>query len=111
MRYESRPPDELQQMAGLLAALAHPLRLAIVQRLLDGRGCVGSVVDCLGAPQPLVSRHLAILRRAGVVEVQPSGRKREYRVVSPCAEALINCLSRSWSSHPNTKKDTTRRSP
>ena len=44
---------------------------------------------CLQLPQPLVSRHLGILRDAGVVTVQPEGRNRRYEVIHPKAAALV----------------------
>jgi DNA-binding transcriptional ArsR family regulator len=85
----SRSDDELERAAALLQALAHPVRLRILEGLLSGRCCVGSMVDCLGLPQPLVSRHLAILREAGVLESEADGRQRHYRVVSAAAEQAL----------------------
>lgn len=86
-------PSDLQQLAKILSALGHPLRLRIVQGLLDGDCCVGNMVECLDLPQPLVSRHLAVLRNAGVVDVEREGRKRRYRVAHPCVPSLLQCLS------------------
>jgi ArsR family transcriptional regulator len=83
---------ELEQMADLLSVLGHPVRLQIVQGLLTEECCVSSMVDCLNLPQPLVSRHLGILRQAGVVDVERRGRQRSYRVVHPRARALLSCL-------------------
>jgi DNA-binding transcriptional ArsR family regulator len=51
------------------------------------------MVDCLDLPQPLVSRHLAVLRDAGIVAVEQIGRQREYRVVHAGAVALMRCLN------------------
>lgn len=77
-----------------MAALAHPVRLRILEGLLTGQCCVGRMVDCLGLPQPLVSRHLAILRVAGVLESVPDGRQRTYRVVRPVvADVLARVLA------------------
>ena len=63
--------EDLEDASDLLAALAHPIRLRIAAGLLDGGCCVGPMTECLQLPQPLVSRHLGILRDAGVVTVQP----------------------------------------
>ena len=89
---EARSDSEVAQLAELLAALGHPVRLRIVEGLLSGQCAVGNMVHCLGLPQPLVSRHLAVLRRAGVVKAERLGRVRSYRVVHPGAHAVIRSL-------------------
>lgn len=85
----THPPESLDQATALLQALAHPVRLRILHGLLSGDCCVGSIVDCLDLPQPLVSRHLAILRAAGVLEAIPQGRQRTYRVVHPAVAGVL----------------------
>jgi DNA-binding transcriptional ArsR family regulator len=87
-----RTEEDLESAAALLAALSHPVRLRIVEGLLRGECCVGTIVGCLDLPQPLVSRHLAVLRDAGVLLAEADGRKRNYRVVDPRAEHLLRCL-------------------
>lgn len=83
---------QLQGAASLFEALAHPVRLRIVCGLVDGTCCVGDLTDCLGLPQAYVSRHLAILREAGVLAVEADGRRRVYRVVHPLAPAIVALL-------------------
>jgi ArsR family transcriptional regulator len=87
-------PDEqrLAATAELLQALAHPVRLRIVCGLLDGSCCVGPMVDCLELPQAFVSRHLSVLRSAGVVTSEVEGRKRVYRVAHPLVPELVRLL-------------------
>jgi len=65
-----------EEKARTVAALAHPVRLAILDRLSEGPASTGSLVEELELPQPLVSQHLAVLRQAGVVA-------RE-RTTAPC---------------------------
>jgi DNA-binding transcriptional ArsR family regulator len=65
----------------LLRALAAPIRLAIVTELGGGERCVHELVDALGAPQPLVSQHLRVLRGAGVVRGSRRGREIAYSLV------------------------------
>lgn len=92
MIYETFTELDEQQLvdaAQLFEALAHPVRLRIVAGLLRGECCVGPMAECLGLPQPFVSRHLAILRDAGVLACENNGRQRVYRVVHPAAPALI----------------------
>lgn len=76
------PAREVLDTAGeLLRALAAPLRIAIVLQLQQSPRCVHDLVDALGVPQPLVSQHLRILKHAGVVSSQRSGREVLYRLV------------------------------
>ena len=62
------------------AALAEPTRRHILDLLRDGERPVGSLVDELGISQPLVSKHLRVLRDAGLVEVRADAQRRMYRV-------------------------------
>lgn len=65
----------------LLRALSAPIRVAIVTELAEGERCVHELVDKLGAPQPLVSQHLRVLRGAGVVRGARRGREIAYALV------------------------------
>ncbi|MEJ3746581.1 metalloregulator ArsR/SmtB family transcription factor [Actinomycetes bacterium KLBMP 9797] len=65
----------------LLRALSAPIRVAIVTELAEGERCVHELVDKLGAPQPLVSQHLRVLRGAGVVRGSRRGREIAYTLV------------------------------
>ena len=65
----------------LLKALAAPLRIGIVTELAGGPRCVHELVDALGAPQPLVSQHLRVLRAAGLVTGERRHRQVDYRLV------------------------------
>ncbi len=80
MQVKPRAPAELQQPAGLLKALASPLRLAIVLQLRSGDRCVHELVEATGATQALVSQHLRVLRGANVVAGQRRGREIAYRL-------------------------------
>lgn len=77
-----RLPPDVQAASELLTALSAPLRLAIVA-LLDEHGtrCVHQLVDALGAPQPLVSQHLRVLRGAGLVTGERRHREVHYSLV------------------------------
>lgn len=76
------PPREILDATGeLLRALAAPVRIAIVLQLRESQRCVHELVDALGVPQPLVSQHLKVLKAAGVVAGERSGREVLYRLV------------------------------
>jgi DNA-binding transcriptional ArsR family regulator len=62
-------------------AIAEPRRRQIIQFLADGQArAVNELVDGLSVPQPAVSKHLAVLRRVGIVSVTSSGPMRLYRL-------------------------------
>lgn len=92
MTFDTMDPERCERTAALLAALAHPIRLRIVCGLLSEACTVTPMVDCLGVPQALVSRHLAILRDAGVVVAVRDGRRQVYRVANPAVGPLIAAL-------------------
>jgi len=60
--------------------IAEPTRRAILDRLQVSECDVGSLVQELGISQPLVSKHLRVLREAGVVDVEVVGKRRVYRL-------------------------------
>ncbi|BAX93487.1 ArsR/SmtB family transcription factor [Mycobacterium shigaense] len=81
VEYPEPPQREILDAAGeLLRALAAPVRIAIVLQLRESHRCVHELVDALGVPQPLVSQHLKILKAAGVVTGERSGREVLYRL-------------------------------
>jgi ArsR family transcriptional regulator len=68
----------------LFAAFAHPTRLRILNLLQHHKEiCVCDLCEVLGDPQPKVSRHLAILRRVGLVEVRSEGKWKFYELAQP----------------------------
>jgi DNA-binding transcriptional ArsR family regulator len=69
------------------AVLAEPTRRDILDLLRDGERPVGELVDRLRLSQPAVSKHLRVLRDAGLVEVRPEAQRRLYRIrPEPLAE-------------------------
>ena len=70
-----------------LMAMAEPNRLAILSMLADGERPAGDFVDALPISQPTVSRHLSVLREAGLVTVRKDAQRRLYRLnPAPLAE-------------------------
>src|SRR3954463_14307627 len=73
--------DSYEAAGELLRALAAPLRIASVTEVEAGPRCVHELVETLGAPQPLVSQHLRVLRGAGVVRGARRGREIAYSLI------------------------------
>lgn len=79
----------------LFRAVADETRLRLLNLLLDGEICVCHLCDVLRRPQPTISRHLAYLRRAGLVRVRQDGRWKHYAVTrKPTAlhRSLLKCV-------------------
>lgn len=74
-------------MASTFEVLAEPRRREILDLLRDGERLVGDLVDRLSLAQPTVSKHLKVLRGAGLVEVRQDAQRRWYRLrPAPLAE-------------------------
>ncbi len=85
-----------------LEAIAEPSRRRILDLLRDGERPVGELVDALRLSQPLVSKHLRVLREAGFVDVRPEAQRRIYRLrPEPLAEldAWLEPYRRLWTRH------------
>lgn len=79
--------------AAFFKALGHPTRLWIVRRLSDGaEHCVCEFVKAVGDKFPTISRHLSVLKDAGVVSEDKRGKQVYYRLACPCIAQMLNCL-------------------
>ncbi len=78
--------------AEILKALAHPSRLFIVEKLRDGEHCVCELTEMLGIDTSTVSKHLAILKRAGIVRGEKRGLKIFYSLRYPCILNFTSCI-------------------
>ena len=82
-------------LESLFRAFADPTRLRLLSLLAAGELCVCDLVEILELPQPTVSRHLAALRAAGLVEVTREWKFAHYRLAQPANAVhrnLINCV-------------------
>ena len=92
----------------LFRAFADRTRLRILNLLRTGEVCVGDLVTLLDAPQPTVSRHLAYLRKAGLVDVEREANWCYYRLAEPSSEfheRLLDCLACCLGEVPQLRKD------
>ena len=86
-------------MDAVLHALADPHRRVMVEALTSGEATAGELGALVPVSQPGVSRHLSVLREAGLVEVRPDGQRRIYRLrpesLEPVSEWLLR-RQRVW---------------
>jgi DNA-binding transcriptional ArsR family regulator len=78
--------------ASVLKALAHPTRLWIIDKLADGERCVCEFADAIDADFSTVSKHLSVLKNAGIIAGDKRGKQVFYRLKAPCVLKFINCL-------------------
>jgi ArsR family transcriptional regulator len=83
-----------EMKAEVLAALAHPIRLAIVDFLEDDEQCVCDIAEHVAAERSNVSRHLAVMLRAGIVAHRKDGLRMMYRLRCPCVVDFTSCVAR-----------------
>ncbi|MET8836012.1 metalloregulator ArsR/SmtB family transcription factor [Micromonospora sp. NPDC004540] len=84
------------------AVLAEPTRRRILDRLRRAESSVGDLVDALGMSQPAVSKHLKVLREAGLVSCRTAAQQRIYRLdVGPLRDVddWLGPYRRMWSEH------------
>jgi len=90
---KSRTPVRLlRQRAEVFKALGHPDRLRIVDDLATGECCVCDLVDSVGSVWSTVSRHLSVLKAAGIVADEKRGLQVFYRLALPCVPSFMTCL-------------------
>ncbi|RJP14352.1 MAG: ArsR family transcriptional regulator [Candidatus Abyssobacteria bacterium SURF_5] len=84
----------LEQFAPTLRAIAHPVRLRIIDFLKDGEKPVSKIVEATGKTQALISHQLGILRAHGAVRARREGNQVFYRVADESALGLLECIRR-----------------
>lgn len=89
---DAREWKRCEIQAEVLKALAHPIRLAIVQHLAPGEKCVCEIVEHTGTTQSNISKHLGILKKAGLIQDRKKGLSVYYRLVMPGAMSFFRCV-------------------
>ena len=92
----------------LFKTLSDPTRLRLLNLLAGGEVCVCDLHDTLGLDQPKVSRHLALMRRAGLVETRRNGKWMHYRLAQRGDPLVRNVLAglRAWMrTHPRLNEE------
>jgi len=95
-------------MEGLFRALADRTRLRLLNLMAEGEVCVCFFVEIIGTNQPKISRHLAYLRRAGIVAARRDGKWMHYRIAEPRDPFAASVLAdvRAWlSNDPDMQRD------
>jgi ArsR family transcriptional regulator len=84
--------DRYETRARIMKALGHPTRLFIVDELSRSDRCVCELTEMVGADTSTVSKHLSLLRDAGIVDYEKRGTQMHYHLAAPCVLDFFSCL-------------------
>ena len=87
-----RTKQVYEARARIAKALAHPSRLLMVDALAEKETCVCDLTALVGSDQSTVSKHLAILKQAGIVGDRKDGVMTFYHLKTPCLTGLWECI-------------------
>lgn len=82
----------IEEQAKFFKALGHPSRLRIVKYLENGKRCVCELVELIGADFSTVSKHLTVLKNAGIVKDDKKGKMVFYTLCAPCILRSMDCI-------------------
>ncbi|MHC4553245.1 MAG: ArsR/SmtB family transcription factor [Planctomycetota bacterium] len=84
--------DIFEQQAAIAKAIAHPVRVAVMNFLADGEQCVCDIADTVGTERTNLSKHLSIMVNAGVLKSRKDGLKVMYDIKTPCVLRFLDCI-------------------
>jgi len=82
----------MHMIARKLKVCGHPIRLKLLCAIEGGAPCVSDLWQCLDESQPVVSQHLAVLKREGIVSSRVQGNRRIYSVCDPFIKDLVRAF-------------------
>ena len=82
-----------EKQAEIARAIAHPLRIAIIDFLQGGEQCVCDIAETVGSERSNVSRHLSVMVNAGLLESRKEGLKVIYKLKCTCIVDFFSCVT------------------
>lgn len=82
----------IEAKANVLKALGHPSRLWMAEQLENGEKCVCELAEFIDSDSSTISKHLSVLKQAGVVEDEKRGKQVYYRLRVPCILKYMSCV-------------------
>ena len=89
---DKKQKDLFEARAKVIKAMAHPTRLFIVDELSREERCVAELTEMIGADTSTVSKHLSILKNAGLVRDNKKGTQVFYYLKTPCVLSFFGCV-------------------
>jgi len=84
--------DPFEERAHVMKAMAHPSRLKVIDELSRGERCVCDLQELIGHDMSTVSKHLNVLKQAGIIENERRGKQIYYRLKVPCILNFFHCI-------------------
>ena len=82
----------IQRKSEVFKALGHPTRLRIVEKLADGEQCVCDCLEMFDIDISTLSRHLSVLKNAGIIRDERRGKNIFYSLTCPCIVSMFECM-------------------
>jgi DNA-binding transcriptional ArsR family regulator len=89
---DSKNQARFEALAEVIKAMAHPTRLFVVEELSRGERCVCELTEMVGADVSTVSKHLAVLKAAGIISSEKRRSRIYYRLRMPCVLNFFGCV-------------------
>ncbi|MHC5139276.1 MAG: ArsR/SmtB family transcription factor [Planctomycetota bacterium] len=81
-----------EKQAEIAKAMAHPVRVGVLEYVKDGEQCVCDIAEAVGTERSNLSKHLSMMVAAGVLISRKEGLKVFYRIKTPCVIRFLDCL-------------------
>jgi len=95
MRFQGLSVEQLEKAANMLKAIAHPMRIAIIQHLEDGeKHTVTEIHEFLKIEQSTTSHHLGVLKDKGVLSSKREGKHTFYYLKNEVLSDIIDCINK-----------------
>jgi len=91
-RLDIKTQARLEARAEIIKAMAHPTRLFIIEELTRNERCVNELTEKIGADVSTVSKHLSVLKTAGIVRDEKRGAQVYYSLKVPCILNFFGCV-------------------
>ncbi len=82
-----------EKQAEIAKAIAHPLRVAVIDYLRKSEECVCDIAEHVGSERSNVSRHLSVMVKAGILSCRKEGLKVFYKLRTPCITEFLDCVA------------------
>ena len=89
---DERTQARMEAQATVFKALAHPSRIFVVTELAKGERCVCELTEMIGADKSTVSKHLLLLKQAGIIADERRGNMVFYSLTAPCVLNFMSCV-------------------
>jgi DNA-binding transcriptional ArsR family regulator len=96
---DSKNQARYEAQSRVFKAMAHPTRLFLIQEISQGEKCVCDLTEMVGADVSTVSKHLSVLKNAGILKDTKRGAQVIYTLCMPCVLNFLTCVESVLNAH------------